>query len=61
MAEFWTEGNVVLARLEEVAAVETGVLVEGSKEKVFLWGRRRRKVACGRIGPGRAGRASEAI
>lgn len=41
MAEFWTEGKVVRARLDEIAPVETGILFEGSKEEVFLWDRRR--------------------
>ena len=41
MAEFWTEGKVVRSCLKEIAAVETGVLVEGDKEEVFLWDRRR--------------------
>ena len=36
-AEFWTKGKVMLVRLEEVTDIETGVLVDGSKEKVFLW------------------------
>jgi hypothetical protein len=37
MAEFGTKGERVRPRLEEVAAIETEGLVEGSEEEVFLW------------------------
>jgi hypothetical protein len=40
MAKLGAKGKIVWAGLEEFAAVETGVLVEGGEEKVFLWDRR---------------------
>jgi len=44
MAEFRTERKVVRTGLEEIATVETGVLVKGGKEEGFLWDRRRCRV-----------------
>ena len=40
MAQLGAEREVEGARLEEVTAIETRILVERGEEKVFLWGRR---------------------